>query len=222
MQLNRRQLVLLVFLTLVWGINWPVMKLGVADFAPLAFRALSIWLGLPLLGLALVVLKIPFYVPRPHYRALFGLALTNMLVWHLLIILAVKDLSSGRTAILGYTMPIFSALIGAWFFGARLKARNWLGVAAAALGVSLLLWYELSQLSGHPVAVLCALLAAAVWAVGTQQLRHSTLPAATLTLAFWMTLMTAVLLSLLSLLFERAQWHMPSPRTWAALFTTRY
>jgi drug/metabolite transporter (DMT)-like permease len=217
MQLKRQQLMLLVVLTLVWGLNWPVMKLGVTDFAPLAFRALSIWLGLPLLALALVVLKIPFYVPRKHFRALLGLAVTNMLVWHVLIILALKDLSSGRTAILGYTMPIFSALIGAWFFGARLQARNWLGVAAAALGVALLLWYELSQLAGHPLALLCALLAAAVWAVGTQQLRHSQLPAATLTLAFWMTLLTAVLLSLLSGLLERAQWHAPAPQTWAAI-----
>ena len=27
--------------------NWPVMKLGVADYPPLAFRAISIWLGVP-------------------------------------------------------------------------------------------------------------------------------------------------------------------------------
>ena len=217
MQLNRQQLVLLVVLTGVWGINWPVMKLGVSDFPPLTFRAISIWLGLPVLAGALLFLRIPFYVPRHAWRALFGLAVTNMLVWHVLIILAVKNLTSGRAAILGYTMPIFSALIGAWFFGARLKARNWLGVAAAALGVSLLLWYEVNDLSGRPLAVLGALLAAAVWALGTQQLRHSTIAAATLTLAFWMTLMTALLLSLLSLLFERTQWRAPSPQTWAAI-----
>ena len=40
MQLNRRQLILLVLLTLVWGFNWPVMKLGVTDYPPLAFRML--------------------------------------------------------------------------------------------------------------------------------------------------------------------------------------
>ena len=38
---------LLVLLTLTWGINWPVMKIGVTEYPPLAFRALSIWLGLP-------------------------------------------------------------------------------------------------------------------------------------------------------------------------------
>jgi hypothetical protein len=26
--------VMLVLLTLVWGINWPIMKLGVTDFPP--------------------------------------------------------------------------------------------------------------------------------------------------------------------------------------------
>ena len=49
-----RQFVLLVLLTLAWGLNWPVMKLGVADYPPLAFRALSIWLGVPVLGLSLI------------------------------------------------------------------------------------------------------------------------------------------------------------------------
>ena len=48
------QLTLLAALTLVWGLNWPIMKLGIADYPPLTFRAISMWLGLPVLGLALV------------------------------------------------------------------------------------------------------------------------------------------------------------------------
>jgi drug/metabolite transporter (DMT)-like permease len=217
MQLNRQQLILLVLLTLAWGLNWPVMKLGVADFPPLTFRAISIWLGVPVLGLAMVFLRVPFFVPRDKYRELFWLAFANMFVWHALIILAVKNLSSGRAAILGYTMPIFSALLGAWFFGTRLKPRHWLGVAAAATGVALLLWYELTDLSGRPLGVLCALVAAATWAFGTQQLRKTTIAAATLTLSFWMTVMTAAVLSVLGLAFEQPQWKAPSPLTWAAI-----
>ncbi len=217
MQLNRQQLILLVLLTLAWGLNWPVMKMGVADYPPLTFRAISIWLGVPVLGLAMVFLRVPFFVPRDKYRELFWLAFANMFVWHALIILAVKNLSSGRAAILGYTMPIFSALLGAWFFGTRLKPRHWLGVAAAATGVALLLWYELTDLSGRPLGVLCALVAAATWAFGTQQLRKTTIAAATLTLSFWMTVMTAAVLSVLGLAFEQPQWKAPSPLTWAAI-----
>ncbi len=217
MQLTRQQLILLVLLTLVWGLNWPVMKLGVTGYPPLTFRALSMLLGLPVLGLALVVMKVPFVVPRAHWRELFWLAFANMLVWHALIILAVQSLSSGRSAILGYTMPIFSALIGAWFFGNRLRARHGLGVAAAALGVSLLLWHELTNLSGRPLGVVMALVAAAVWALGTQMLRNTRMPVATLTISFWMTALTTLVLSGLSLTFERAQWQMPTPTVWGAI-----
>ena len=41
------------------------------------------------------------------------LSLFNMVLWNVLIVLGIPQLSSGRAAILGYTMPIFSAAIGA-------------------------------------------------------------------------------------------------------------
>lgn len=208
--LSRQQLVFLVLLTLVWGVNWPVMKLGVSDYPPLTFRALSLLLGTPVLALGLVALKVPFRVPRTHWRELFWLALTNMFVWHGLIILAVKSLSSGRAAILGYSMPIFSAVLGGLVFGNRLPRRAWLGVAAAALGVLLLLWHELVNLSGRPVGVALALVAAATWALGTHLLRRTAMPVATLTIAFWMTALTALVMALLSVLLERSQWKVPS------------
>ncbi|MEJ7931548.1 DMT family transporter [Ramlibacter sp. AN1015] len=215
--LSRQQLVLLVLLTLTWGLNWPVMKLGVTDFPPLGFRALSMWLGLPVLACALLVLKVPFRIARPHWPALLWLTVTNMLVWHVCIILALRHLSSGRAAILGYTMPIFSALIGAWLYSARLTPRGWTGVGAAALGVLLLLWHEAVQLAGRPLGVGLALVAACVWALGTQQLRRSRIEAPTLTLSFWMTVLTTLCMSALTFGFERADWHHPSDATWGAI-----
>lgn len=217
--LSRQQLVILVLLTLAWGINWPVMKLGVTAYPPLTFRALSIWLGLPVLALALVVLKVPFRVPRRHWGELLWLAATNMFVWHACIILAVRTLSSGRAAILGYTMPIFSALIGALLFSMALSRRGWLGVSAAALGVLLLLWHEFSQLTGRPVGVILALVAAATWALGTQLLRRTRIEVPTLAISFWMTALTGVVMSVLALLFEVDQWRMPSATAgWAIAY----
>jgi drug/metabolite transporter (DMT)-like permease len=207
--LSRRQLVILVLLTVIWGINWPVMKLGVTSFPPLTFRALSMWLGLPLLAGGMVLLKVPFRIPRSDWRELLWLTTTNMLVWHVCIILAVRTLSSGRAAILGYTMPIFSAVIGALFFASPLARRAWLGVSAAALGVVLLLWHELTHLAGRPWGVLLALISAAFWALGTQSLRRTRLQAAALTISFWMTLLTAILMATLATVFESEQWHWP-------------
>ncbi|RZI93387.1 MAG: DMT family transporter [Variovorax sp.] len=218
--LTRLQLALLVPLTLVWGLNWPVMKLGVAGYPPLTFRALSIWLGVPVLAAVLVAMKVPFRVPRKHWPELFWLAATNMFVWHACIILAVKELSGGRAAILGYTMPVFSAIVGGLFFGNSLNRRSWLGVGAAGVGVSLLLWHELTSLAGKPAFVALALVAAATWALGTQLLRRTTIPVPTLTLSFWMTLLTAFVMTGLGALLERPQWQAwqwPGTVTWGAI-----
>jgi drug/metabolite transporter (DMT)-like permease len=218
-QLSRQQLWTLITLTVVWGWNWPIMKLGIANFPPLSFRSLSMLVGLPLLGLALRVLKVPFVIPRAFWRELFVLAFFNMLIWHVMVILALPMLSSGRAAILGYTMPIFSAVWGVMWFQAPLKARAWGGVAAAALGVLLLLWNELSRFAGQPVGVLMVLFAAATWAYGTQRLRHTPMPVPTLTIAFWMTTLTTVMMTTLAICFEQDRWHMPQESTlWAIAY----
>jgi len=215
--LSRQQVVVLVLLTLVWGLNWPVMKLGVTAYPPLTFRALSMWLGLPVLALGLWVLKVPFRIPRRDWRELFWLTTTNMFVWHVCIILAIRTLTSGRAAILGYTMPIFSAVIGALFLASPLSRRGWIGVSAAALGVVLLLWHELTNLAGKPFGVMLALVAAAFWALGTQMLRRTRLEAPALAISFWMTVLTAVLMAVLAAVFERAQWTLPESTASAAI-----
>ena len=217
MLLSRKQLILIILVTLTWGLNWPVMKMGVTGFPPLTFRAICLWIGVPILWLAMRLMRVPFYVARKDYRELLWLAVTNMFVWHVLIILAISLLSSGRAAILGYTMPVFSALLGVAFFGAQMRPVQWLGVGAAAVGVSLLLFNELTNFAGQPLGVLMALVAAAVWALGTQKLRRTTIAASTLTLSFWMTLMAAVVLTMMSVMFERHLWVLPPAKTWGAI-----
>ena len=218
--LTSRQWVVLALLTVVWGLNWPVMKLGVTGFPPLTFRMLCLLIGTPVLGLGLLAMKVPLRIPRQYWRELLVLAIFNMFIWHVLIILAVQYLSSGRSAILGYTMPIFSALIGAFIFQNQLSKRAWGGVFAAALGVVLLLWHELANLSGRPVGVLLALVAASTWALGTQMLRRTTIPLSTLTLSFWMTAMTTLVMTVLAFVFESDRWQEPTPVHWMAILYT--
>jgi drug/metabolite transporter (DMT)-like permease len=215
--LSRRQVVLLVLITVVGGLNWPVMKLGITGFPALTFRALCIWISLPVLALVLVIRRVPFAIRREHWRELGMLTLANMICWHTLAILALRSLSSGRAAILGYTMPVFSALVGAAWFSQRLRPRVWAGVAAAAVGVVLLLWYQLATLSGKPLGVAMMLVAAAMWAVGTQWMRHTRIDHPTLAIIFWMTLLTAVWMTMLSVLLERGLWSWPTSAVWGTL-----
>lgn len=226
MTTTKRQLWVLVLLTLVWGLNWPVMKIGVSAsplqpqaFPPLTFRALSMLFGLPVLAAALLLLKIPLRLPREAWPGMVRLALPNMLVWHIVIIVAMTHLSSGRAAILGYSMPIFAALWGVLVFGERFTLRQGFGVLAAGVGILLLLVHEFGRLSGSPLAAAAVLVAASIWAFGTYLLRRSTLPVHVLTLVFWMTALTTAVMCVLALLLERERWLLPAPPVaWAIVY----
>jgi drug/metabolite transporter (DMT)-like permease len=193
------------------------MKLGVSDFPPLGFRALSMWLGLPVLWAVLRVQRVSFVIRREDWPELAKLSVNNMIIWHVLAILAVQALSSGRAAILGYTMPIFSAIYGAAVLGERLRPRHVAGVVAAAIGVSLLLWHEFATIAGKPIAALGMLVAAAFWAVGTQQMRRTKIVAPTLAIVFWMTLASTLVMTVATVLFERGRWIVPGTVTLAAV-----
>ena len=65
-KLTPRQWLILILLTVIWGLNWPVMKIGVTGFPPLTFRTICMWLGTPVLGL--VLLLVPLQQPGVSLR----------------------------------------------------------------------------------------------------------------------------------------------------------
>jgi drug/metabolite transporter (DMT)-like permease len=131
-RLSRRDLLLLVLLTLFWGVNWPVMKLGVAQLPPLFFRSICLAGGLVVIWAWARATGVPLAVPPGSWPTILKLAVPNMIVWHLLAIVAVKLLPSGRAAILGYTMPVWAVVFGLVLFSERPLPRHWIGVLAAS------------------------------------------------------------------------------------------
>jgi drug/metabolite transporter (DMT)-like permease len=216
--LSRKDLWLLVVLTVLWGLNWPVMKAGVLDFAPLSFRTLCMAGGAVLLAAMARVQGLSLRVAREHWRELALLGLTNMVVWYVLSIYGVKLLSSGRAAILGYTMPVWTALIGWLFYRDRLDARAVLGVLAACAAIGLLLASELGTLSGRPLGMLFMLGAALTWGIGTHWMRRRRLPGSVIVLTFWMMLMALGTCATVSWAIERDQWtRWPNTVEWGAI-----
>jgi drug/metabolite transporter (DMT)-like permease len=63
----------------------------------------------------------------------------------------VQELTRADAAILGFTMPIFTVLLGAAFFGERASRPGWVWRCwCAALAIGLLLWHELARLVAKP------------------------------------------------------------------------
>jgi drug/metabolite transporter (DMT)-like permease len=204
--LNRRDLVILVLLTLAWGINWPIMKFGVREMEPLTFRALCMVGGLPLLFLIIRQKSLTLAIPRQYWRESFWIALTNMVGWYVFAMYGVKLLSSGRAAILGYTMPIWVALFGYLIFKSETTRRLWIGVALASLGVVFLLAGELSSISGRPLGAIFMLIAGAIWGLGTHLMKRRKQSTHVYVVTFWSLCLALLVCGFVALTFERAGW----------------
>ncbi len=216
-QLSRKDLVLLALLTLFWGLNWPVMKIGVREFPPLTFRTISMLGGLAVIWLAARAQGASLAIPTRRRMTVIRLAIPNMLIWHSMIIIGVKLLSSGRAAILGYTMPAWAVLSGLIFFGDRISRSALIGIALAMSGAFLLLSSEFSRLSGQPLGTLMALIAAAGWGFGTVLMKRTQLDMPTISLTFWMLSFTTAAMAILALIFEYPAMRMPRLIEWGAI-----
>lgn len=81
-------------------------------------------------------------------------------------------ISSGLTALLGATVPLFLALFARGVFGERLSGRAWLGLLVGLIGIGLLVDPAGGQLGG----ILLALAGAAAWAAGSLRSRVADAP----------------------------------------------
>lgn len=200
--INRRQLLALIALTLMWGINWPMMKYSLRELSPMYFRALTMSCGALFLYSWYRARGLRMLPQGTEWKTVVSIGLPNMLGWHTLSILGVKELASGRAAILGFTMPVWTVLIGVLFLGERLTRRVAFAAVAVLATIALLTSGEFTALSGRPLGIVWMEIAAVCWAIGTLMVRraHLTLPIETLTI--WMMILTAACLWVIALLSE--------------------
>lgn len=192
--IQRRQILALLALTLMWGINWPMMKLSLHEITPLYFRALTMSCGALWLFVFYRARGLRMWPTAAEWRSVVTLGLPNMLGWHAVSILGVKELASGRAAILGFTMPIWTVLIGVLFLGEKLTRRVAFAAASVAVAIALLSSVEFNALSGHPLGIVWMEIAAVLWAVGTLMLRRAHLTLSIETLTVWMMVLASVCL----------------------------
>jgi drug/metabolite transporter (DMT)-like permease len=212
--LNSRQYVFLVLMTLCWGFNWPVLKLGISELPPVWFRLMGLVGGTLVLGAFARLSGDRLTLPRGAWWRIVVLAIPNMILWFLLGIYAISLIPPGRAAILGYTMPIWAALIGMVCFGERLNRASWIGVVCAGCATALLVAGEWSTLSGRPLGAGLMLLAAALWGLGSHLLRRLRVEMTTVSLTFWMMIVAAFALLGFSAIFEAPRWRVPVGREW--------
>ncbi|HTD37151.1 MAG TPA: DMT family transporter, partial [Candidatus Limnocylindrales bacterium] len=125
----------LVLLALVWGYTWVGIKIATYDASPYvvagARLAIATAILFAILGLTRRSLK------PPPLRPTIVLGMLQTTGWTLLQTLAVALAGAGKSAVLGYTMPFWTALLAWPFLGERIAGLRWLALALAAAGLAL-------------------------------------------------------------------------------------
>ena len=172
---------------LVWGANWPIMKLGIEHIQPLWFACLRLALGAASLFLLLVPLGRIRLPSRADLPVVASVGLLQMALFMALVNLALQWVPPGRSAILAYTTPLWVAPGAALVLGERLSRGRLAGMALGLGGVAVLFgpqdfdWSKPQALAGNGMLLLAAL----VWAVTIVHIRGHRWRAAPLDLAPW-------------------------------------
>ncbi|MFP4086625.1 MAG: DMT family transporter [Desulfobacteraceae bacterium] len=163
----KRGFVLLGLLSLLWGVNFPAMKLVLNEMSPWTFRAVC--LSTAGLGLLLISLlsgqSISF--PKQNLKTVIGAALFNITGWHLAAAYGISLMHSSRAVIIGYTMPVWASVLAVWFLNERLDARRVAGLLLGVAGLAFLLGPQITQVGESPLGVVFMLVAAGCWAMGS-------------------------------------------------------
>ncbi len=164
----------LVALAALWGASFLFMRLGAADFGPVALTALRVGLAsltlLPILlwrrhGAALL----------QHWKAIALVGIVNSALPFVAYTYAALSINAGLSSVFNATTPLWGALIAWGWLGDRLTRWRVLGLAIGFAGVAWLVWDKTSVNSqpmisgvsdGTGIAVLACLGATLCYGIG--------------------------------------------------------
>jgi drug/metabolite transporter (DMT)-like permease len=214
-----RNVVLLAFVVLAWGLNWVVMKILVQEVTPLWAVAMRTIIAAVVLAPALLLTG-QFIVPRrSDIPIILVISLFHMVAFAALMTAGLKFVSAGRTIVLGYTTPLWVAP-GAWLFLREpIAPRQIIGILLGLFGLLLMFdpnafdWRDAKALLGNGLA----LLAAICWSVSMVYTRAHRWTATPFQLVLWQTFLAGTVLSALALIFEGVPEIALSPKAFLAL-----
>ena len=208
---------MLVALTIVWGTNWPLFPHAVREVSVWTFRSVAmLCAGLMLLTIARLRGQ-PLWIPRRYWRTVLLGTFFYLVIWNLASTYATLLIPSGQAAVLGFTMPLWSALISWAVLGERLNARLVLALALGGAGVTVLMVDSFQAYAQAPLGLAVGLLSAIGWAIGTLILKRGNVQVPVLVLTSWQLLIGAVPMTLGALVLGDGQWFMPSWQTIAVI-----
>lgn len=204
--MNRKAAFLLAAVIVLWGGNWPVLKVALRTADPLWFAVLRMVLGAASLIAVLAPLGRLRLPQREDWPVVLSVGMLQMAAFSALINLALLHVPAGRSAILAYTTPLWVAPGAALFLGEKLSRGRLAGLGLGMAGVLVLFnpvgldWSDGKAVEGN----LLLLASALVWAAAILHVRVHRWQSSPLDLAPWQMLVAIPPLAVLALAMEGA------------------
>jgi drug/metabolite transporter (DMT)-like permease len=138
----------LVLLAALWGSSFLFMKLGAAEFGPVALVAVRVALAaVVLLPLAAARGLLP--VMRQHWKAIGFVGIFISVLPFIAFAWAVLSITAGSSSVLNATAPLWTAIVAWAWLGDRPDRWRTLGFALGFAGVWWLAWDKIGAGSGR-------------------------------------------------------------------------
>lgn len=206
--------IMLVLLSIGWGVTWPIMKIALIEIPPLSMRMGSAGIGAAVVCIIATLRNRSLRIPRKAWMHVVAGGMLNIVGFSLFTVFAQLSASTSRVAILAYTMPIWSCLLARLILGEMLTANRQIALALCAGGFAILVY----PLAGHgiPGGILLATGAGLSWAAGTIYLKWARIDADPIGVAAWQIIVGFIVIASCVPVFEGGVhlW----PVSWWALF----
>ncbi|MED4228999.1 DMT family transporter [Neobacillus cucumis] len=195
---------MMLFLCIIWGFNFVIMKQGNGVFSPVLFAAYRFLLG------ALVLFGLSYFkkIKLPSKRELKWYILCGLLqttYFNIAIQISLNYINAGLTSVLTYSMPLFLSLMAHYFItGEKLTATKTVGILIGILGLFLSMDIHFGENIWAPIL---ALSSAVTWALSSLIFKTKLQGCDTVQFTTWQMGAGAVGLFLYSISFEHGQSH---------------
>jgi drug/metabolite transporter (DMT)-like permease len=195
-------LTMIAVLAVLWGGNWPAMKLAVSEISPWTFRSICLVTG----GIGLLAIARAaghsVAIPRHSVVMLLTISLFNITLWHILSAYGLTLIEAGRAVIIAFTMPLWAVLLGHYILKDRLTTRRVIALILGLTGLVILIGPDLAALGAAPLGASFMLAAAFSWALGTVVMKTREWEMPILVLTGWQLFLGGIPVVIGMLLFE--------------------
>lgn len=161
----------LIGVALIWGVNMPIMKIGLDQLDPFVFNALRLVISASCLAIFALREWRRGVRPQPGIRRrqilIYAIVIAGL--YQVCFLMGMARTTAGNTGLIMATVPAWTALLARCFIGEKLARLAWGGLVLALSGTIIVAFQkgDVSTGSEHLIGNLLILSAALAWAAGT-------------------------------------------------------